>query len=131
MSQAKVETLKAVLALAWADGEVSEAEERLADFLIESARLTPQEEDAVRSQKNAEVDLAALAAAVTDEKDRLWAYEVACLASLMDGSQDPAEWAVLGTMKPVLKMDARAALEAEMRARQIFERFTKNRTQDF
>lgn len=123
MSQAKVETLKAVLALAWADGEVSPAEERLADFLIDTAGLSPEEEEAVRSQKSAEVDLARLGEAVTEEKDRLWAYEVACLVSLMDGGQDASEWAVLGALKPVLKVDEGAARETEARARKIYEKF--------
>lgn len=129
MSQAKVETLKAVLALAWADGEVSEAEERLADFLIDSARLSPEEEEVVRSQKNAEVDLARLGEAVAEEKDRLWAYEVACLVSLMDGGQDAAEWEVLGKLKPVLKLDETASRDAEARARKIYERFAARGTE--
>ena len=130
MSQAKVETLKAVLALAWADGEVSETEERLADFLIDSARLSPEEEEAVRSQKSADVDLARLAEAVTADKDRLWAYEVACLVSLMDGGQDASEWAVLGKLKPVLKVDEGAARDAEDRARKIYEKFAARGTKE-
>ncbi|MDY0004131.1 MAG: hypothetical protein RBU30_22725 [Polyangia bacterium] len=125
MSQAKVETLKAVLAMAWADGEVSEAEERLADFLIDSARLTPEEEEAVRSQKSSQVDLARLGEAVTEEKDRIWAYEVACLVSLMDGGQEASEWEVLGKLKPVLRVDEGAARDAEARARKIYEKFSR------
>lgn len=123
MSEAKVETLKAVLALAWADGELSETEQRLVDFLIDTQGLSAEEEEAVRAQRSAEVDLERLGAVVTEPKDRVWAYEVACLVSLMDGSQDSAEWAVLGKLKPVLAVDAVAAKEAEDRARRIYDRF--------
>jgi uncharacterized membrane protein YebE (DUF533 family) len=126
--EAKVEVLKTVRALAWADGELSAAEQRLLDFLIDTSGLSAEQEAAVRAQQGAAVDLSQLAAVVTEPRDRAWAYEVAALVSQMDGSQDPAEWALLNQLKPVLQLDEETARQAEARARTIYEKFTAHQS---
>ncbi len=130
MSEAKVEVLKTVIALAWADGELSESEQRLVDFLIDTGGFSEQEQETIRAQSSAEVDLERLGSVVTEERDRVWAYEVASLVSQMDGTQDPEEWALLGKLKPVLKVDEEAAKAAEERAKTIYGKFAAHQAGD-
>lgn len=67
---------------------------------------------------------------VTEERDRIWAYEVASLVSQMDGTQDPEEWALLGKLKPVLQVDEEAAKTAEERAKTIYGKFAAHQAGD-
>ncbi len=130
MSEGKVAVLKTVLALAYADGTLSEPEQRLVDFLIESQRLTPDEQEAVRAQADAQVDLVTLAQTVTDEKERVQAYEFAALVSLMDGVQESAETAMLTQLKPALGIAEDVAGTIEAKARGIFDNFMKRQSGD-
>jgi uncharacterized membrane protein YebE (DUF533 family) len=125
MSEAKVEVLKTVLALAYADGEMSADEERLVDFLIDTNGLTPEEEQQVRAKQDGEVDLARLGTLVTDADERARAYETAALVSMMDGSQQSAESELLTKLREALSIDGSAAWEIEAKARKIYEAFTK------
>ena len=67
------------------------------------------------------MDLEGLAAAVTDDKERAQAYEVAALVSLMDGVQESAEAAMLSKLKPALNIGDDVAESIESKARKIYE----------
>jgi uncharacterized membrane protein YebE (DUF533 family) len=125
MSEAKVEVLKIVLAIAYADGQVSPEEERLVDFLIDSSGLTAEEEEAVRAQHDATADLCRISALVTDPRERAKAYEQVALVSMMDGAQAAAESELLKKLRPTLAIADPEAEEIEAKARQIYERFMK------
>jgi uncharacterized membrane protein YebE (DUF533 family) len=123
MSQINVEILKTILALAQADGTVDERETRLIDFLIDSYGLSPEEEQAVRAQTGASVDLERLAAVVTEPKDRARAYEVACLLAGMDDDESSSESALLEKLRPTLDIKASEAEAIAAKARKILAAF--------
>jgi uncharacterized membrane protein YebE (DUF533 family) len=123
MSGSKRDVLKAVLALAHADGTLDENEQRLVDFLIDSWGLSPEEEAAVRAQSDAKVDLDQLAREVTDPKERAQAYEAACLVTQMDGQAQAAESWLLGDLRKALAIDDAAAHAIEEKAAAIYARF--------
>lgn len=123
MSQINVEILKTMLALAHADGTVDEREARLIDFLIDSYGLSPEEEQAVRAQTGASVDLDRLATVVTEPKDRARAYEVACLLAGMDDDESTSESALLEKLRPTLDIKAADAWTIEARAKKILAAF--------
>ncbi len=130
MSEAKVAVLKTVLALAYADGTLSEPEQRLVDFLIESQGLTPAEQETVLAQGDSQVDLEALAALVTDEPERAQAYEVAALVSLMDGVQESSEAAMLSKLQPALGIADATARDIEAKAKTIYDNFMRRQSDD-
>jgi len=130
MSEAKVAVLKTVLALAYADGTLSETEQRLLDFLIESQGLSLDEQAAVRAQGDSQMDLERLAALVTDEPERAQAYEVAALVSMMDGVRESAEAAMLAKLQPALGITDAAARDIEAKAKIIFDNFIKSQSDD-
>jgi uncharacterized membrane protein YebE (DUF533 family) len=130
MSEAKVAVLKTVLALAYADGTLSEQEQRLVDFLIESQGLTPSEQEAVRAQGDSQMDLEQLAALVTDEPERAQAYEVAALVSLMDGVRESSEAAMLSRLQPALGIADAAARDIETKAKTIYDNFMKRQSDE-
>ena len=125
MSEAKVETLKTVLALAFADGEMSPGEERLVDFLIDTSGLTPDEEQQVRAKHDGEVDLGRLGAVVTDPEERAKAYETAALVAMMDGTREAAESKLLTELRGAFAIDAATAGEIERKADRIYQAFAK------
>jgi tellurite resistance protein len=130
MSRGKVEALKAVLSLAYADGTLSEDESRLVEFLIDSHGLTPEEEQEVRSQQDADLNLEALSDVVTDPQDRARAYETAALVAMMDGETQAAESEMLQKLRPALSIDVLEAQRIEDKARLIYERFTAHQSGD-
>lgn len=130
MSEGKVAVLKTVLAMAYADGTLSEPEQRLVDFLIDSQGLSPEEQASVRAQADSQVDLDELAAQIPEEAERAWAYEVAALVSLMDGAQESAESALLSRLQPALGIADEAARATEAKARTIFDNFMKRQSGD-
>ena len=109
--------------MAFVDGEFSDNEERLVEFLIDSYNLTPKQEREVRSQKNADVDLEKLAESITDTDERRQAYESAVLVALMDGGQEPEESELLDRLRDALSIDETTREETEERAQKIYERF--------
>lgn len=123
MDKAKVEVLKMVLGLAYADGQLEENESRLVEFLIDSYGLDPEEEKAVREQTKACVDTEQLAELVTDQNARQKAYEAALLVSLMDGEKQREESEMLDKLKRSLEISELDAVKIETKARQIYERF--------
>jgi tellurite resistance protein len=123
MNDAKVETLKAALGMAFADGELDENESRFVEFLIDTYALTPEEEEAVRSQRSGEVDMAQLAGALTTPEERQRAYETAYLVALLDGQEHPEESAVLAKMREALEIGGSDQVELEARARDVYRRF--------
>lgn len=130
MSEAKVAVLKTVLALAYADGTLSEPEQRLLDFLIESQGLSPEEQAVVRAQGDSQMDLEGLGKLVTDDRERAQAYEVAALVSMMDGVQESAESALLSKLQPALEIDDTAAKDIEAKAKTIYDNFMKRQAGD-
>ena len=129
MTRAKVEILKTVLGLAYADGKLADAEERLIDFLIDSYGLSPEEEGEVREAGPEGADPERLAEVLTDDQERHRAYEVASLICLMDGSQQPEESDMLRKIRDVLSIQAEQAVEIEGRARQIYARFAQHQSE--
>lgn len=125
MSEGKVEVLKIVLAIAYADGQVSPEEERLIDFLVDSHGLSPEEEAAVRGQHDANADLSRISALVTGPGERAKAYEMVALVSMMDGAQAAAESELLKKLRPTLAIADAEAEQIESKARQIYDRFMK------
>lgn len=123
MSKSKVETLKTILAMVFADGKVTENETRLMEFLIDSYGLTPAEEAEVRQQKDAQLDFENLAQVVTEEAERCRAYETAFLVSLIDGSPQPAESEMLVALRQALEIKDKDRTALEDRAREIYKRF--------
>lgn len=130
MSRGKVEALKAVLSLAYADGELTQEESRLVEFLIDSHGLTPEEEDEVRAHQDASLDLQSLSEKVTDPADRTRAYETAVLVAMMDGDTQAAESELLQRLRPALSIDVLEAERITGRARKIYERFTAHQRGD-
>jgi uncharacterized membrane protein YebE (DUF533 family) len=130
MSEGKVAALRTVLALAYADGTLSAAEQRLVDFLIESQRLTPDEQEAVRAQADSQVDLERLGELIPDAAERVQTYEAAALVSLMDGARESAEAAMLSKLRPALGIDEAAAQDIEAKARTIYDRFMQRQSGD-
>lgn len=123
MKEGKVELLKILLGMAFVDGEYTENEGRLVEFLIDSYGLTPEEEEDVRSQKSSRIDLYQLAEKISSPDDRRQAYESAFLVALLDGAQDPEESEMLERLRDVLGLDDVACAEAEERAQVIYDRF--------
>ena len=128
MSEAKVAVLKTVLALAYADGTLSEPEQRLVDFLIESQGLSPEEQEAVRAQGDSQLDLESLGQLVTDDRERAQAYEVAALVSMMDGVGESTESAMLEKLGPALDIDEAAARDIEAKAKIIYDNFMQRQS---
>lgn len=129
MSRAKVEVLKTVLGLAYADGKLADAEERLIDFLIDSYGLSPEEEGEVREAGPEGAHPERLTEFLTDDKEKEKAYEVASLVCLMDGSQQPEESEMLRKIRDSLSIGSEQALEIEGRARQIYARFAQHQSE--
>ncbi len=124
MKEGKVELLKILLGMAFVDGDYSENEGRLVEFLIDSYGLTPEQEEEVRSQKSGKIDLYELAESISSPEDRRQAYESAFLVALMDGSQDPEESEMLERLREALDLDDGVCAEAEERAQVIYDRFS-------
>lgn len=123
MKEGKVELLKMLLGMAFVDGDFSDNEARLVEFLIDSYGLTPEQETEVREQKSARLDLDDLAEKISESEDRRRAYESAYLVALMDGGQEPEESEMLERLRDAFDLDDSATADAEERAQVIYDRF--------
>ena len=101
--------VKALVPVAWADGEYTEREKEMIGALLSAYDATPDEKEhvlgfATEKRSLDDIDLQELSA-----QDRRVVLQQAVLLTFVDGDQSPAEVAFLGQLAAKLKIPAEEA----------------------
>jgi len=124
MPKLKTEVVRALLALAHADDQVSRDEQRLLDFLLDSYGLTDEDRAALQGpDQHPTLNEQELAQQLQTEQEREQAYELAVLLSLMDGEQQFEESEMLTKIKAALHITADHIIQIEMRAKKVYDAY--------
>lgn len=117
--------LKALVAVAWADGKLKEEESEVIEALIAAFELGDEEAQAVREYAKTPRDLETIPLTDLSRADRMTLLQHAVVLSFVDGHQDTQETEVLRKLVKRVNLseaDAAAVIEAaEVRARRLLE----------
>lgn len=117
--------LKALVAIAWADGKLQSEETEVIEALIAAFELGQADANAVREYASTPRDLESLPLTDLSRADRMTLLQHAVVLSFVDGHQDAKETAMLRDLIKRVNLsetDAAAVIEAaEVRARRLLD----------
>jgi len=113
--------IRALVPIAWADGDFAEKEKEMLDALLEAYQATDAERKAIREYASEKRTLDDINLQDLSAGDRRVLLQHAVLLSFADGEQHPAETKMLGDLAVRLRIPAEEAKavmqEAEARAK--------------
>ena len=117
--------LKALVAVAWADGQLKNEENEVLEALIAAFELSPDDANQVREYAKTPRGLETIPLTELSRADRMTLVQHAVVLSFVDGHQDAKETQMLRELVKRVKLsetDAAAVIEAaEVRARRLLE----------
>lgn len=115
--------VKSLVAVAWADGQMADAERKVLEALISAFDLNPEEADEVRAYAATKRTLADVPLTELSADDRRILLQHAVILSYADGQQCEEERALIQELVKVLRLPTQEAQEiltaAERRAQRL------------
>lgn len=112
MTSTEKAIVQALIAMAWADGSVGGPEEGVVEGLLAGFSASSDEEAELLAWAKSPRTLAEVNIGALDEDDRDLLLSNAALLISADGTETPAERAMLDKLATILELDADAAREA-------------------
>jgi uncharacterized tellurite resistance protein B-like protein len=115
MHEQDIAIVKALVPMAWADGEFAEQERETIDALLDAFNATAAEKEAIKEYAKTRRTLDDIELQELSADDRRLLLQHAVLLSFADGTQHPAELEFLGMLAAKLRIpedEAKAAMEA-------------------